>query len=143
MVGSEKVKKHVDMMRSADIPISALWIQDWCGSRVSVTYTRMWWNWEVDYNIYPDWDTLIEGYKNVGIRVMTYINPFLTDVSKKNNYRNNYYREAKDNGYFLVDKNRNPLGVSSLGFTGYMLDFSNVEAKEWLKSVARIVPGIT
>ena len=38
---------------SNDVPVSALWIQDWAGELVTSFGSRLFWNWQWDSQRYP------------------------------------------------------------------------------------------
>lgn len=135
--GSELVREYLQLLKEHDVSIAALWMQDWVGQRVTALGTRMWWNWEVDLDTYPDWEDLVAELNDQGIRVMGYVNPWLSDVSSKPNHRSNYFKEAEAAGYLLKDKQGQPKMVDSGGFSGALIDFSNPDARAWLISVMR------
>ena len=49
------------------------------------------WNWELDDKRYHDWDQTRLNLLKDNVRIMTYINPHLTDVSNKPYYKKNYF----------------------------------------------------
>ena len=55
---------------------------------------------QVDSSHYQNWTQLISDLNSRGIRVLTYINPLISNVSKRGTpYKHNYYKEALDSGY--------------------------------------------
>ena len=46
--GTEKVSKIYQQLQDLGTPISAFWLQDWVGQRVTSFGKQLWWNWEVD-----------------------------------------------------------------------------------------------
>jgi alpha-glucosidase (family GH31 glycosyl hydrolase) len=71
---------------------------------------RLWWNWEYDRQIYPNWPKFVDKlFKRYGIRVLSYINPFLSDVSSKapESWRVNYFLEAKSKGFLVQEEAQN------------------------------------
>ena len=50
--GESIVSNVIDKMVQADVPIAAVWLQDWCGKREQKVFgkilKRLWWNWESD-----------------------------------------------------------------------------------------------
>ena len=69
----------LERLEALDAPVAAVWLQDWVGQRKTSFGTQLWWNWELDRDHYPDWDSLGESLKRKNIRLMTYINPFVCD----------------------------------------------------------------
>jgi alpha-glucosidase len=85
--GPDAVLAEVDALETADIPASALWVQDWTGIRgnqeggVGVQYL-----WEPketcdgqDDICYPNLAEMISGLHEDGYKFLTYVNPFIVD----------------------------------------------------------------
>lgn len=93
--GREVVLDEVDALEAADIPVSAMWVQDWGGVRINfdggfgVRYV-----WEPremclpenecpeieDCSVcYPDFAEMVSGLRDRGYRFLTYVNPFIVD----------------------------------------------------------------
>lgn len=138
--GEEKVYEVVKSLIDRNVPVAAIWLQDWVGTRiqpvhisfpipvfrnrtatVSIKSTRpqkrLWWNWEHDSSSYPNWPKFVERLKReFGVKVMTYVNPFLSDIENggkpDNSWRVNYFQEASEKGYLIkrwvkVPRNKN------------------------------------
>jgi len=133
--GSSAVRARVERLRAADVPLAAVWIEDWCGKRHTVTGSRLWWNWEADANLYPDWPKLIAELRASGVRVLTYFNPFLVDAQRKRNHRRNLFREADRNGLLVRNHRRRPYLIGQGGFRAALVDLSNPEARAWLGAI--------
>jgi sulfoquinovosidase len=73
--GTREVVRKLDKVRRAGVSVSALWIQDWVGQRVTSFGKQLWWNWEVDESFYPGWDSLLANWSADGIKTMVYVNP--------------------------------------------------------------------
>jgi hypothetical protein len=76
--GAERVKRVLEKMRSWDVPVAGLWLQDWGGTRnTSIGIERVWWNWVLDEEAYPDWASMRDDARAIDdARVLTYVNPF-------------------------------------------------------------------
>lgn len=79
--GPDVLAQQLDAIEAADIPTTAIWLQDWTGERQNfgggygVQY-----RWEADDGpdgLYPDLTTTIAGVKARGYRVLGYVNPFV------------------------------------------------------------------
>jgi sulfoquinovosidase len=57
--------------------------------------------WQVNYDYYPSWKAFAAEMKGEGIRMLTYMNPYLVDVKDKFPHRRNLFREAIENGYLI------------------------------------------
>lgn len=61
--GSEKVQDIYEKLQARNTPITAFWLQDWVGQRTTSFGKQLWWNWEVDYDRYPNWDTMVAEFE--------------------------------------------------------------------------------
>ncbi|ORZ02729.1 glycosyl hydrolases family 31-domain-containing protein [Syncephalastrum racemosum] len=137
--GHQKVLDIVLKLVQHQVPLSAVWIPDWCGvrrqKRNDMTVQHSWWNWEADTGLYPFWPSFVDSlYREHGVRVLSYINPFLVD---KPNARRNLYREAADNGYLVQNASSQPCRLSSSEWDTGLLDLSNPQACLWFKQVLK------
>mmetsp|Transcript_35559 Transcript_35559/g.82332 ORF Transcript_35559/g.82332 Transcript_35559/m.82332 type:complete len:781 (+) Transcript_35559:115-2457(+) len=140
--GRDVVSNITDTLLAADVPIAALWLQDWSGINHGNDGDRVWWNWEADdgeEGSYPGWNDFVDELKaDHGIRMMTYINPyFANDVSEKPSYNRNYYQEGIDNGYFVKNSDGEAYLLNSGHFDFGTLDLTNPAARAWLKSMVQ------
>ena len=136
--GTDKVLEISERLEALDAPVAAFWLQDWVGQRQTSFGTQLWWNWELDHDHYPNWNALREGLQTRGIRVMTYINPFLCDdVSKKENHRRNLFGEAVEGGYLVKDQQGEPYRVRISSFSASLVDLTNPEARTWIKGLIK------
>ncbi|HOH28264.1 MAG TPA: alpha-glucosidase [Candidatus Hydrogenedentes bacterium] len=135
--GTEKVRQVLAALKEHDTPIAAFWLQDWVGPRTTSIGKQLWWNWELDRDTYPEWNTLREELDADGIRLMTYINPFLADVSEKPNARRNLFQEAAEKGLLVRDSGGNPCLIPNTSFSAGLLDLTNPAACVWMKEVIR------
>lgn len=143
--GKDKVRKVVKQLQALDTPIAALWLQDWCGKRVQTTpygveFKRLWWNWESDDVLYPDWDSFVKTeMKQQNIRVLAYVNTFLTNVQHKTSFRRNLFLEAQANEYLVKDPSTNQALIISSGknIEAGILDLTHPGARQWFKTVIK------
>jgi hypothetical protein len=104
--GSAAVRDVVAKMSAAGVPLSAVWIQDWCGSTIATAQKRVLFDWQAGSCDYPDWWQLVAELGKVGIRVMSYVNPFLTPNSVASPCgipRTALYTHAANAGYLVMD----------------------------------------
>lgn len=137
MNGSAKVRALVSRLRAFDVPVSAMWIEDWCGLRQIGSDKRLWWNWEVSRDLYPDFEALRDEIRDEGMEVIGYVNPFLTDPKDKPDLVRNLYEEARALGYLVTKADGTPYPVDMGGPLGIFVDLSNPQAFEWLKGVLK------
>ncbi len=113
------------------IPLAGLWLQDWEGSRTSIIGTQLWWNWELDTTLYPNWSSITSRLSNQGAKVLTYINPYLCAEPG----HNSLYLEAKSKGYLVLNSDGSPYYIANSDLPTGVVDISNPRAREWLKGV--------
>jgi alpha-glucosidase (family GH31 glycosyl hydrolase) len=125
---------------------------------------RLWWNWEHDRLAYPNWESFVRRLRDeFDIRVMSYINPFLTDVETggkaPGSWTRNYFREAKAQGYLVKRwvrhgapsdplskaaeqdepewRQEDALISSGPGLVAGMIDLTNPAAVTWYKQLIK------
>lgn len=133
--GEDSVLDLVDRLEAAEVPLTGLWVEDWMGRRQNLTGTRLWWNWQYDRTIYPDWEGFVGGLRDRGIRVMTYFNPYLTDARENRNHERYLYLEAEAADYLVRDSSGRVFTFGAGGFDGAIVDLTNTEARNWLKKI--------
>jgi alpha-glucosidase (family GH31 glycosyl hydrolase) len=135
--GSSSVRAVHEKMKTHNVPIAGYWLQDWVGKRETLIASRLWWNWELDRKSYPDWEDMIEELDEEGIKVLSYINPFLVDVTKKPDHQFNMFQYATEKGYILKDFTGKNIMIKMGGFDAAMVDLSNPEAFYWMKDIIK------
>ncbi|KAL4937903.1 hypothetical protein BDV06DRAFT_232264 [Aspergillus oleicola] len=143
--GEAKVNRVVERGLGQSCPIAAVWLQDWSGThQQSVSYmtlnvSRLWWNWENDESLYPTWNDFVQSLRDRhDIRTLSYINPFLANVSTKSDgYRRNLYLDATKGGYMIQNATTNGTSIisSGPGLDAGILDLTNSAARSWFRSV--------
>lgn len=133
--GTERVRQVREKLRAHGAPLAAFWLQDWVGQRRTLMGKQLWWNWELDTARYPEWDELRESLVADGIRLMTYVNPFLVDVREKENARRNLFREASEQGYLVKTPEGADYLIPNTSFSAGLVDLSNSDARAWMKRV--------
>jgi alpha-glucosidase len=134
--GTDYVTPIVTKMQAAGVPMAGIWLQDWVGLRHSYDGDRLIWNWEVNYDWYPGWNDMVNGWAEAGTRVLTYLNPFFSDPTDfTTQSRNNFYREGIENGYFIMKSDGTVYKMYSLSIEFCMLDLTNPYAVNWMKEI--------
>ncbi|KAI8375380.1 glycosyl hydrolases family 31-domain-containing protein [Choanephora cucurbitarum] len=144
--GKEKISQIVSRLSEYKVPLAAICVQDWTGQRQNeaekgTAITQSWWNWESDDSLYPEWPDFVDSMNRKGVKVIAYINPFLSDVNEKRLRKRNFYLEANEKGY-LVKKPESPLSDGKVLLmnlnadikTG-LLDLTNPNARVWFKQI--------
>jgi alpha-glucosidase len=128
--GPDAIRRKLDRALEAGVNVSALWVQDWVGRRLTSFGSQLMWNWRYDGERYPDLPRLIEELHGRGIRFLGYINPFLA-VERE------LYREASRQGFCVKDGSGQDLMVTITDFPAAMIDLTNPGAREWIKGIIR------
>jgi sulfoquinovosidase len=138
--GYEKINRIIDDARNAGNPITALWIQDWCGRRVTGFGDQLKWKWEADEEMYPNLKAYIAEQNKKGIKVLGYINSFLADKDPKKKdekFENPMLEEAKAKGYLVKNEKGENYLIQTVGFPAYLIDLTNPEAVKWTKNIIK------
>lgn len=76
--GRDEVMAEVDSLEAAEIPVAALWVQDWTGVRRNIGGGfGVQYRWEADEDHYPDLASMIDELHARGYRFLGYANPFV------------------------------------------------------------------
>ena len=91
-------------MKAAGVPLAGLWLQDWCGARITDAGKQLWWDWRLDTGYYPGWDALAAEVAALGGRMLVYINPYLC----RQPGHDTLYRQALAQGYLVQEQDGTP-----------------------------------
>jgi sulfoquinovosidase len=136
--GSETVREKLAVLREADVPLAAVWLQDWSGQRTTDFGERLQWNWTLDEQRYPGWGDLVDELAADGVRVLTYANAFLSADSGAAAAavgQRDLHAEAASNGHLVADAAGAVLQEDQRGFDAALVDLSDPEARDWLAQV--------
>lgn len=136
--GTEEVRAKIEVLQQARVPLAAVWLQDWVGRRTTDFGERLQWNWHLDEDHYAQWDELVADLEAQNIRVLTYVNPSLSEDSGKASAARggrDLYTEAASAGYLALAADGTVLDADQHGFTAASIDLSNPEAREWFAQV--------
>ncbi|MGP6171680.1 TIM-barrel domain-containing protein [Microbacterium sp. A204] len=144
--GTDEVRAKVTTLQESGVPLAAVWLQDWVGRRTTDFGERLQWNWSLDHEQYPGWETLVADLDAQDIRVLTYVNSFLSaDSGAASAARGgrDLYAEAAAAGYLALDADGAVLDADQHGFTAATVDLSNPDAREWFaQAIADEVAGV-
>lgn len=135
--GTQRVREVWDMLRENETPIAAFWLQDWVGQRTTSFGKQLWWNWELDQDHYPGWGELLADFDVQGIKLLTYINPFLVDVSAQPNHQRSLFAEARAQGFLVMKDEHEPYLIRNTDFYAGLIDLTNPAARLWMKDVIK------
>ena len=137
--GTKRVNAVWRELKLRGTPVAAFWLQDWQGQRNSVIGRQLWWNWELDQELYPGWTEMVQALRLSGVRVLGYINPHLVDVTAQGKVHaaRNLYREAATAGYLVRTMAGTPYMMRLTAFNAGLVDFSNTAARSWFKGIIK------
>ncbi|MDF3818501.1 alpha-glucosidase [Leptospira sp. 96542] len=139
--GSDKVNFIVKQAKDVGNPVTALWIQDWCGRRVTGFGDQLKWRWYADETLYPNFREFVSSMNKQNVHVLGYINSFLADTDPKkpggDDFKNPLLIEAKNKGYLVKNKENKPYLIQTVGFPAYLIDLTNPEAVKWTKDLIK------
>ena len=135
--GTQTVRALVDQALEADVPVAGVWLQDWQGQRITSNGKRLWWNWVLDQDRYPDWHNMVGDWRGRGIRTLIYINPFLVDVARALPGRRNLFAEARDQGFLVRTKAGTPYLIESGEIQAGLVDLTNPDARDFMVTIIK------
>lgn len=126
--GTQRATELLDRCREGGMDVSAVWIQDWEGRRITSFGKRLQWDWRWDERSYPGLDKVIAA--DPGTRWMGYINPYLVEggVLFNEACSKGYFVKRPDGGDYLFDFGEYDCGV---------VDLTLPAAFEWYKNVIK------
>lgn len=124
--GTDAILAKTFAMLDAGAKISGVWSQDWSGENRTVMGKQVWWNWEVDEQLYPDLKGAIQKLNARGVRFLGYINPYLVKDSR-------LYTYCKDHGWLITRADGSVYHIKSTTFDAGMLDLTDPEAVRFIQ----------
>jgi alpha-glucosidase len=151
--GSEVVRKTIrqaiESYAKLGISVTSVNIHDWQGRRAGDIFipSRLWWTFEPDATLYPDWEAMVREFRDQGIRVVTYFNPMIATEAgeQKSNLKNDLFTLAREAGFLVTRTDGAPYVVSSGIVKAAFVDLTNPAAREWFKDLmkAQVRVGIS
>ena len=140
--GTEKVRHIWSQLKELDTPIAGFWLQDWVGQRDTIAGKQLWWNWQLDHEAYPGWDSLVKELQDRRIAVGVYINPFLVEfepeqIEDKPDSWRNLFQEGLEEGFLVKKPNGEPYLVKNTDFSAALIDVSNPATRKWFKEIIK------
>lgn len=129
--GTARVRALLDRILAAGAPVSAVWLQDWVGPRQTSFGRQLWWNWELDRDHYPGWEDLRADLRRRGIRLLTYVNPFVADARDRPGRRRNLFAEGAAGGHLLKDAAGQVIMCRISDFSAGLVDLTSPSARAW------------
>ena len=125
--GTERATALRDRCRAGGVDLSAVWIQDWEGKRVTSFGKRLQWDWRWNREMYPELDRVI---REDSAAWMGYINPYLVEGGQ-------LFEEARSQGYFVKNSRGEDYLFDFGEFNCGVVDLSMPAAFDWYKDVIK------
>ena len=126
-VGTERAREMERRCKNGGVHVSAVWIQDWEGKRVTSFGKRLQWDWRWNRELYPKLDEVIAADDTAW---MGYINPYLVEGGA-------LFEEARAKGYFVKRPDGSDYLFDFGEFNCGVVDLSMPAAFAWYKNVIR------
>ena len=126
--GSQRVTDIYNSCVAGGMDVSAVWIQDWEGRRITSFGKRLQWDWRWNRELYPGLDELIDRMPDVSW--MAYINPYLVRGGE-------LFNEAQRLDYFVKNKEGEDYLFDFGEFDCGVVDLSLPRAFDWYKNVIK------
>ncbi len=123
--GSENVRRVAEKLRDEGVPSSVIWTEDWRGGEWTGETYALEEEWEVDRNLYPDFEQVADDLHSLGFDFHVYFNPFIYVGTKA-------WAEAQPSGFLVkrADGSDYVFTGAKLTDTG-MIDLDNPDARAW------------
>lgn len=131
MFGSANVRRVAAKLRAENVPSSVIWTEDWRGGNDEGTGYVLEEDWELDRDLYPDFELLAGELHDLGFKFLTYNNSFLDSTVP-------VYAEAVAGGHTIRDANGDPYLFEGVKFQPTtLLDLSSPDAVAWARGKYR------
>jgi len=54
------------------------------------------WNWKLNLDQYPNWNSMIDSWALDGVKPMLYINPYFANMTGNPEVKTNYFKQGDD-----------------------------------------------
>ena len=115
---------RLDAILAAGAKVSALWCEDWCGTRDTSFGRRLFWDWVWSPARYPGLPDAIAGLHRRGIRFMGYVNPYLCRDGT-------LFPEAEAGGHLAQNGSGGACLVDFGGFDAGVVDLTRPDTCRW------------
>ena len=126
--GTDRAVAMKKRCRDAELDISAVWIQDWEGKRVTSFGSRLQWDWRWNQELYPNLDKIIAS--DTETAWLGYINPYLVEGGK-------LFQEAEEKHYFVRREDGSDYLFDFGEYNCGVVDLTDPAAFSWYKNVIK------
>lgn len=125
--GKDNVLRIANKLRQLQIPVSALWTEDWRGGKAKGTDYTLDEDWRADAELYPDIAGMIQTLQGLGYKFLTYNNTFLTQDA-------DVWDESTKNGHAIAKQDGSVYAFNTAKFVpASLVDLTRPETFDWTK----------
>ena len=129
--GSAAVYQEVADLRAANVPVSAIWSEDWRGGNHEGNSYVLEEDWRWDRALYPELPQLIDDLHAAGVKFQVYFNTFISRSA-------DVWSEAHDGGHFVLDRDAEPYLFDSAKWEpAGLAELFSSETRSWVKAFLR------
>jgi sulfoquinovosidase len=128
--GLKQVMSYLTLAEEQGVKVSGLWCQDWAGHNYTSFGKRLYWNWKLNEDLYPNLKQVIKDLEKRNVSFLTYICPFLLE-------NESIFNEAKELDYLVLNQEGNEYIEDFGEFYCGIVDLTNPKAFDWYKSVIK------
>ncbi|TNF07279.1 MAG: alpha-glucosidase [Bacillota bacterium] len=128
--GLNQVLTYLRQAQHAGVKVSGIWAQDWAGHNYTSFGKRLYWNWKLNENVYPNLKEEIKKLNQENVAFLTYICPFLLE-------NESLFNEGKSHGYLALTKDGHVYKEDFGEFYCGIVDLTNPKAFDWYKNVIK------
>jgi sulfoquinovosidase len=101
--GQDYVDEKYAYMKSFDLPMNGIWMQDWVGQHEFNEGTRLLWNWQLNTEHYYNWTGMVDAWAQDGVKPLIYINPYIANLTSFDvpGIRQDQFAEGIEGGFFV------------------------------------------
>ncbi len=125
--GTEKVLEYLKQAKDAGVKVNGLWCQDWAGVKHTSFGKRLYWDWKLNDDLYPNLKDVIKDLEKEGVAFLSYICPFLLEEES-------LFNEAKSNHYLALNDKGDVYTEDFGEFNCGIVDLTNPDAFNWYKN---------
>ena len=126
--GTERAVAMEKRCRDAGLDLSAVWIQDWEGKRITSFGSRLQWDWRWNRELYPELDQII--VRDSETAWMGYINPYLVEGGT-------LFQEAKEKRFFVRREDGSDYLFDFGEYDCGVVDLTDPAAFDWYKNIIK------
>jgi alpha-glucosidase len=128
--GLDQVLSYLKKAQDHGVKVSGLWCQDWAGYRFTTFGKRLYWNWKLNENLYPNLPSVIERLEQENVHFLSYICPFLLE-------NESLFLEAEKQGFLVLNQKNESYKEDFGEFYCGIVDLTNPLAYTWYKEVIK------